>query len=300
MNLDRLKEFHILSQNLSFTDTSKILRITPSLLSKHIIALEKSLGVKLLYRSTHSVELTPAGFCFASEVREIVSDCDKLRRQLTKRVQQNADHLSIGFMGTARMNLIGSFLPRFINRHPYIDLEIRVGGSGLIRNMQPGGDLDICFGINASQTCYPGVTKKDIYCDKECLIVSKSHRLAGRDEIDINELNGEVLVMTSENPSDVIQKRTKGMLDTFGLHFARCLSADSIESLLLYVDSGQGVSIFPWKDRGIIFGNTAAIHFSNAECSLTVSLFYRTDSDNPAIETFVSDFDQYSSNNGGQ
>ncbi len=59
MDFYRLREFLVLSQCLSYKDAAKKLGISTSLLSKHIIALEKNLGVKLLLRSTHHVELTP-------------------------------------------------------------------------------------------------------------------------------------------------------------------------------------------------------------------------------------------------
>ncbi len=197
------------------------------------------------------------------------------------------------------MNLLGSFLPYFMAKHPYIELKVHVGGSSLMESMLSGRDLDICFSISTSDHCLPGIAKNDIYFDKECIIVSKNHPFARRAEVDIRELNGEVLVMTAENPSDVIQKRTKGLMETFSLQFSRCLTADSIESQLLYVDSGQGISIFPWKDRSIIFGNTVAIPLSNVECSLTVSIFYRMESANPAIQIFVNDFNAFCSSNGG-
>jgi DNA-binding transcriptional LysR family regulator len=45
----------------SFTRAATRLRLSKSVVSRHVSALEKALGVQLMYRSTHSLSLTEAG-----------------------------------------------------------------------------------------------------------------------------------------------------------------------------------------------------------------------------------------------
>ena len=52
----------------SFTKAAARLDLSKSVVSRHVSALEKALGVQLLYRSTHRLSLTEAGERFANHV----------------------------------------------------------------------------------------------------------------------------------------------------------------------------------------------------------------------------------------
>lgn len=55
MKIEVLNEFLLLATNLSFTETARSLYVSQSVLSSHIIGLEKELGVRLFVRDRHSV-----------------------------------------------------------------------------------------------------------------------------------------------------------------------------------------------------------------------------------------------------
>ena len=58
MELKLLQEFVSLVETKSFQETSELMNISQSALTKHIHKLEDELGVSLFDRSTRSVELT--------------------------------------------------------------------------------------------------------------------------------------------------------------------------------------------------------------------------------------------------
>ena len=64
MNTDRLFEFRTLAQVLHYGRAAEKLYMAQSVLSRHIQALEKDLGVQLFQRSPHGVTLTTAGAGF--------------------------------------------------------------------------------------------------------------------------------------------------------------------------------------------------------------------------------------------
>ena len=61
MKIDYMKEYIAVVDNLNFTITAQQLHMTQPALSRHIASIEESMGVRLLYRNTHNVEVTLEG-----------------------------------------------------------------------------------------------------------------------------------------------------------------------------------------------------------------------------------------------
>lgn len=64
MELRHLSGFVAVSEELHFGRAAKRLHLSQPAVSRLVRTLEKELGVTLLDRSTHHVELTPAGQAF--------------------------------------------------------------------------------------------------------------------------------------------------------------------------------------------------------------------------------------------
>lgn len=68
MRIEHLREFRILASTLSFTEAARKSFVSQSVLSKHISAMEKELGHKLVTRSRAGVSLTPEGEVFRAGI----------------------------------------------------------------------------------------------------------------------------------------------------------------------------------------------------------------------------------------
>ena len=64
MDIENLKCFLLVAENLSFVRAAEALYISQPAVTKQINALENELGTSLFIRSTRHVELTPAGMSF--------------------------------------------------------------------------------------------------------------------------------------------------------------------------------------------------------------------------------------------
>ena len=69
MNINYLLEFIYLGQVLNFSRTAEYFYVNKSVISRHLNALEDSVGVKLVDRGNRSVQLTDAGRVFHREVQ---------------------------------------------------------------------------------------------------------------------------------------------------------------------------------------------------------------------------------------
>lgn len=77
IELRHLRAFVAVAEELNFSRAAERLYLTQPALSRQIRALERLLGVDLLRRSTHRVELTIAGEALLNRTRPMLSDLDE-------------------------------------------------------------------------------------------------------------------------------------------------------------------------------------------------------------------------------
>lgn len=87
MNFEYLDEFVHLAHSLSFRRTAEHFFVSRSVISRHMAALEESLGALLLVRNTHGVELTDAGEVFFQEAQSLLRGWNLGTRARESRLQ---------------------------------------------------------------------------------------------------------------------------------------------------------------------------------------------------------------------
>ena len=60
LNMEYVPELLVLAETLSYTETARRLHMSHSAVSRHVDAVERTLGVRLFDRTTRKVELTDA------------------------------------------------------------------------------------------------------------------------------------------------------------------------------------------------------------------------------------------------
>jgi DNA-binding transcriptional LysR family regulator len=71
-----MRSFVGVSKALSFRQAARGLGISGSLVSRHVAELERTLGVRLVNRTTRSISLTPAGVRYAEFATRIIDEID--------------------------------------------------------------------------------------------------------------------------------------------------------------------------------------------------------------------------------
>jgi DNA-binding transcriptional LysR family regulator len=124
--LNLMASFALVVKTGSFTRAASRLGLSKSVVSRHVSALEKELGVQLLYRSTHRLSPTEAGERFYDYCR----DLDQVVEQATAAVTASQENphglLRITLPQTLVISPIGKMMARFQARHPDVQLDVRV------------------------------------------------------------------------------------------------------------------------------------------------------------------------------
>jgi DNA-binding transcriptional LysR family regulator len=123
-NLEPLLIFIRVAEMGSFTRAADSLGIQKGRASTAVRKLEEDVGVRLLHRTTRSVQLTEDGRAYHARARDILASVDDLQSMFAK------DHVAL--RGRLRVDLptelarttIIPALPEFMAAHPELELEI--------------------------------------------------------------------------------------------------------------------------------------------------------------------------------
>jgi DNA-binding transcriptional LysR family regulator len=163
--------------------------ITRQGLSKSLRELEEELGVTLFERSRNGVELTEYGKVLEKAARAWTNQHDYILETIKAMKEKSGSRLFVGIADSLVWSFPRNFFNGFLSAHPEIELSIRTTPS---RN---------CQDYVLEQKFQLGITAPPIDPDKfdffllrkrkYSLVVGKTHPLAGRSSVKLEELWGE-------------------------------------------------------------------------------------------------------------
>jgi DNA-binding transcriptional LysR family regulator len=142
----QLRLFLVLAEELHFSRAAARLFITQSALSRQIRALETHLGVRLIERSSRSVELTAAGRALLPEIRTAVTAMERVSQIAELHARDVSGHLVLGCIGgEAAMPYTHAILTELRTRHPHVTYEMRSLTFGSQIGALTSGEIDAAF-----------------------------------------------------------------------------------------------------------------------------------------------------------
>jgi DNA-binding transcriptional LysR family regulator len=125
LELDDLRSFLTLSEQLHFRRAAELLHISQPALSKQIRRLEDRLGGQLLIRRSRGLHLTSAGQVLLQHARQIIEDSESAERITRLALKGEAGTLRIGFGIAVLARGLPNLMLRFRKRFPNVDLSVR-------------------------------------------------------------------------------------------------------------------------------------------------------------------------------
>jgi DNA-binding transcriptional LysR family regulator len=189
VELRHLRAFTAVADHRSFTAASRELLIGQPALTRTVQQLEAALGVRLLRRTSRSVQLTDVGQDFLDRTRAVLADLD--RAVLAARGQQD---LRLGFQWV---------LPDPWATETITGFEQATGATVTllrrddIATALQAGDLDLA--ITRTRLTAPGTVQTPLFDEDRVAAVSTRSPLAKKDVIDWLELAEEPIVVNTVN-----------------------------------------------------------------------------------------------------
>src|SRR6201996_9141379 len=146
MELRHLRYFVAVAEEGSLTVAAeRRLHTSQPSLSRQIRDLEVEVGVPLLTRSVHGVELTPAGKAFLDHARLALVQVEAAREAARRAAQPEKPQFALGFLTGQEMDWLPEAMPLLRGELPNIEVTVTSEYSPVLADALIRGKIDLAF-----------------------------------------------------------------------------------------------------------------------------------------------------------
>ena len=231
----------------SFARAAGALQLTPSAVSQQIAALERSLGVPVVERSTRGVQLTESGRIMVDAAEAVANELADAQCRIGELTAGRTGTLTIETFTTGGQLLLPGALARLLAELPEVQLSVtETALEASIAHVRDGSaDLALAFHFDpaptAAPTADPALTWTPLVSDPMLAVLPEGHRLAGRAGVRLTELADDPWVMGCTTATEMIVQY--GTVLGFRPRIV-CRSSDYVFARSL-VAAGVGVTLVP-------------------------------------------------------
>jgi LysR family transcriptional regulator, hca operon transcriptional activator len=243
MELRHLRYFVAVAEEGSLTVAAdKRLHTAQPSLSRQIRDLEYEVGVPLLTRSVHGVELTRAGKVFLDHARLALTQADAAIEAARRAAQPEKSRFALGFLTGQEIDWLPAAMRILRDELPNIEVAVTSDYSPVLAESLIRGKLDLAFMRREAATTdlgYKVVTQEALV-----VVLPSDHRLAKHDSIDLAKLEGTPFVNVSDTAPELL-KVIADYIRASKLPIATVHEADNIVMAVSLVASTRGFALLP-------------------------------------------------------
>ncbi|MDD6023859.1 MAG: LysR family transcriptional regulator [Oscillospiraceae bacterium] len=250
MLYQRIRTFLEVANCLSFSQAASNLYISQQAVTRQIAALERELGVRLFYRTTRQVALTPAGSILRNDFTQINRQIGDSIRRARELDASGKALLRVGFLSAlSRKDIILPVTDYLIKGYPELELEIQLMDFIALRNSLLDNKLDFCVTTSNDWELWPGVQTTVLQRKQFQVVYSARHPLAQRREIALEDLAQYTqLVLPNENLLEGVEQWGRK------IPYRRAVFCPDISTLMVRLELGEGFALL----TKVIEGHDAA------------------------------------------
>jgi LysR family hca operon transcriptional activator len=288
MELRHLRYFIAVAEEGSLTlAAEKRLHTAQPSLSRQIRDLEYEVGVQLMSRSVHGIELTAAGKVFLDHARLALAQADAAVETARRAAQPLRKTFAIGFQTGHEIN----WLPRVMHvlRDELKDIQVTISSdySPDLAEALVRGRLDMAFlrVEPAFDLCYEVV-------DHEPLIVlmASDHRLTSRKAIHPREFVGEIFI-GGANKGAVLRAVTEDYFRRCGLDIKLDHGVDHMAKAMSLVASTRGLALLPAYANNLLPWSVVSRPLEGEAPTIDLAIGYSKANTSPILKLFLSRMD---------
>lgn len=242
-SIAQLRAFAAVAEHLHFREAAGSIGMSQPALSGAVSALEETLGVRLLERTTRKVLLSPAGERMAVRARTVLHAVGALLEEAEAAQAPFTGVLRLGVIPTVAPYLLPTVLGLVRARYPDLDLQVHEEQTASLLDGLGQGRLDLL--LLAVPLGAPGVREVPLFEEDFVLVTPCDHPHAGRRDLPRSSLRELDLLLLDEGHClrdqalDVCREagRTEGATGS--------TSAAGLSTLVQLVAGGMGVTLLP-------------------------------------------------------
>ncbi|HSD43132.1 MAG TPA: LysR family transcriptional regulator [Burkholderiales bacterium] len=239
---DRLNGMRVFAQVVeakSFSAAADKLGMSKSLASRHVSALERSLSVKLLNRSTRKLSLTEAGALFYEHCARIVQEAELAEQRLTRTQSEPAGLVRVTAVPAFAVRHVLPALTEFYQKYPQIQVKLSCSNRAVEL-----GDGGFDLGIRVSFNPAPNLVARKLAVNRSVLCASPAYLQRHGMPRRIEDLRKhECVLFPPLAPKGVWTLRRDRR--KYSVRVAGALETDEMDVVRAAVAAGLGIGILP-------------------------------------------------------
>lgn len=240
-DLGELQAFVVTAEKASFRLAAEALCLSPPALSRRVERLEAALGVRLLERTTRSVELTAVGQEFLHEARTALAGLDEAVQRVNDQVHLRRGRVAIACIPSVASHLLPRVLRAFAVAQPEVQVHVIDESANQVLDAVVRGDAD--FGLSFTGSQESALRFEALMRERYVLAMQRGHRWAGRKEVAWAELAGQRLVSVSRDSSNrLLLDQATADLPQQPVAWYEC---NHVAGALALVEAGLGLAVLP-------------------------------------------------------
>jgi DNA-binding transcriptional LysR family regulator len=282
VELRHLRYFVAVAEERHFGRAAARLHIAQPPLSQQIRRFEAELGEPLLYRTTRSVELSPAGEVLLERSREILAAVDAAVDDARRAARGEYGHLAIGFTGSSTYEMLPSLAAALRQELPGVALDLR---GELLTPAQVARLIDGTLDLGLLR---PPVRERELSIEvlrSEPLIavLPESHPLASSRAVPLELLAPEPFVTYPSHFRSVLHDAVEDACAAHGFKPLATHEVAETATLVSFVAAGLGVSLVPASVRHMTVRGAVYRPLARDTTRVELAAAWRRDDDRPVI-----------------
>lgn len=190
---DALRYFQEIVDAGSIHSASKNLVMATSALSRQMKLLERELGTTLFDRSPHGMIATAEGMALYDFVQRQRAETEELKQMLQNGPSRTTTEFRIACVEGMLPRLLPKWLEPLRQRHPRVRFRVDMMSSTQVAATISSGDADV--GYTFGRVSRAELHELAALATPIQLVVRSDHRLAGKKQMPLSEVDGELCVL---------------------------------------------------------------------------------------------------------
>lgn len=285
MDFRQLQYFVAVAEELHFGRAADRLQITQPALSKQVASLEQTLGVRLLFRTKRTVELTHAGQAFLHQARDLLRQ-KETAIQLTRCTGRgDIGHLTIGFTKTATQTVLPSLLQGFLQCYPKVEVDlVELATEAQVAALNQDA-IDLAF-------LHPPIDQRGLQVhsiseESFIAVLPPQHPLGRYDVIPLEAFAHEPLLIHPRREGPVLYDGFLQVCQRAGFQPQIVKESISLQTRLCFVAAGVGITFVTECYQFLVGKNVICRPLENCPIYLEFAAAWRQRYTNPTLQNLL-------------
>ncbi|MBE9597966.1 LysR family transcriptional regulator [Pedobacter sp. MC2016-24] len=282
MDLQQIKNFLKLAEELHFWNTASKMNITQSALSRQIQALENELDIKLFERNKRHVKLTTSGQFLRDKYAGMMEEFTFIH-QFAKKVE-------LGEYGTFRIahpdSITFTILPEILKQisHQFPDLQLELIQLLYENEQEFLTEYKIDLAITRDMNSLEQICSRKIGSNTLSLVVPDNHCIRNFTDITPEHIRKEKFILPMAHQQSSYLKIVEQFFKLFDFDPKTHHRSDFGSTIMSLVSNGLGISILP---TSFSKNTMSGIRFIELPIQSDLYMSWRSDDENPILKNIL-------------